>query len=151
MTCESIQEQISMLLDHELPLPETQAVFAHLAACSSCAGFYSQAATISMRMRKQELPATPGSLDDRMHRALAARREPPRRVRGYLPDRMRAFVQRRLVVPVPVAVAVFIASLGLSLILLRSVSPALFPAETVTKIVVAYPAVEVIAEQPMTN
>jgi len=106
---------------------------------------------IGTRMRKAEGPAAPGSLDERMHRALEARREPPRRVRAYLPDRMRAFVQRRLVVPVPVAVAVFIASLGLSLILMRSVSPGLFPVEKVTKIVVAYPAVEVIADQPMTN
>ncbi len=151
MPCESIQEQISTLLDNELPLAETQAVFAHLGTCRHCAVFYSQAAAISTRMRKAEGPVAPDSLDARMLRALDGRREHLMSERRYLPDRMRAFVQRRLVVPVPVAVAVFIASLGLSLILLRSVSPALFPAEKVTKIVVAYPAVEVIADQPMTN
>lgn len=152
MQCESIQEQISMLLDHELSVAEAQQIFSHLGTCAECAGFYSASARISKRLRRLEQSEYPSVLDARIRKAAGAQRTETARSPRYLPNRLSAIVRRRIVLPIPAAVAVFIVSLGLGLLLVRSVAPGFLPIEKETKIVVAYPPVEVVADdETITN
>jgi anti-sigma factor RsiW len=149
MNCETYQEQISRLLDHELSIEEAQTTFAHLGTCPACTIFYTQAASIGARLRQGREAAYPQELDVRMRRAVETQGPARRGVRRFLPDRIRSVAGKRIVLPVPVAVLVLIVSLGLSIMLMRSVAPELLPVEKEIKIVVAYPPVEVVADQPI--
>ncbi len=141
-----------MLLDHELSIAEAQQLFSHLGTCAECAGFYSASARISKRLRRLEQAEYPSALDARIRKAAGAPRTETARSPRYLPDRLSTIIRSRVVLPVPAAVAVFIASLGLGLLLLRSVAPGFLPMEKETKVVVAYPPVEVIADdETITN
>jgi anti-sigma factor RsiW len=151
MQCETIQEQISRLLDHELSIEEAQSVFSHLGGCAACTVFYRHTALIGKRLRQGGDAVYPHALDARIHDAVDAHLGARRRASGYLPDTLRTFARRRLVLPIPVAVAVLIVSLGISILLLRNFAPAFLPVEKETKIVVAYPAVEVVADQSVAD
>jgi anti-sigma factor RsiW len=147
MHCDSIQEQISRLIDNDLAIDETQAVFSHLAACTPCAVFYAQSVSIGKRMRHSADAGFPHELDARLHQTISSRSAAPPKRSRFMPDRIGTFVRTRIVLPVPAAIAVFLVSIGITIFLLRSFAPGLLPVEKETKIVVAYPPVEVVADQ----
>jgi anti-sigma factor RsiW len=151
MHCDTIQEQISRLIDNDLAIDETQAVFSHLGACAACTVFYSQAVSIGKRLRHSADTGFPHELDALLDRTISSLSAAPAPARRMMPDRIRMFVRTRIVLPVPAAIAVFIAALGISIFLLRSFAPGLLPVERETKIVVAYPPVEVVADQTTTD
>lgn len=65
MNCQNYQEQISQLLDNELPAGELQPMFRHLSECEECRKFFMQTKTIHDSVRGMEYVVTPNEIDQK--------------------------------------------------------------------------------------
>ena len=104
--CERYEQQISALLDGELPEEEQTALRAHLQTCASCAATYRMFSDLSAVM--QDLTAEPpADLTDRISRRLRRKRLFPLRRRKPNRRRWKTVVATAACLAVIVGVAVF--------------------------------------------
>jgi anti-sigma factor RsiW len=104
MTCETYEEQISALIDHELKDEETGMLFAHLSTCRRCRHSLQSVLDLRSDFGEQTPPMAPKELDERIlkrtrlaHRASRDRRAIPFRL-----------WTGRVSMPVPVAAVILV-------------------------------------------
>ena len=138
MTCETYEEQISALIDHELKDEETGMLFAHLSVCPRCRHSLQSVLDLRSDFGEQVPPMAPKELDERIlkrtrlaHRTLRDSRAIPFRL-----------LTGRISMPVPVAALITIALIIGSVVLSSLMS------KTQTVYITAFPTVEVLGYMP---
>jgi len=109
MSCENVQERISLLLDSKLAAGEREHVLAHLGTCSKCAGQYESMQYLRTRLGELSQPRVPAALATKL-RVMAshecarqvARKSFGSRVAGWVTSTRLAFdnLMRPFAVPV---------------------------------------------------
>jgi anti-sigma factor RsiW len=104
MTCETYEEQISALIDHELMDEETGMLFAHLSTCWRCRHSLQSVLDLRSDLGEQVPPMAPKELDERILKRtrLAQRASKDRRA---IPFRLWT---GRISMPVPVAAVILV-------------------------------------------
>ena len=104
MTCETYEEQISALIDHELKDKETGMLFAHLSTCQRCRRSLQSVLDLRSDLVEEISPMAPEELDERIlkrtrfaHRASKDRRAIPFRL-----------WTGRISMPVPIAAVILV-------------------------------------------
>lgn len=97
MTCEPYTEDVSALLDRELPEDRQADLFAHLAVCSPCRHSLASIQSLHSELKGVPAPRIPRSLDVRVEK-LAARRF---MTQNTILEAVRQFWSDRLVIPAP--------------------------------------------------
>jgi len=138
MTCDTYEEQISALIDHELKDEETGMLFAHLSTCRTCRNSLQSVLDLRSDLGEQVPPMAPKELDEKVLHSET-------RPKLYDGDRkpMTLLVwKRRISMPVPIAAAITIVLIagGVALSSLMS--------KTQTVYITAFPAVEVRGYMP---
>jgi anti-sigma factor RsiW len=146
MTCESYEEQISALIDHELRDDEATALFLHLGACPSCRRSLQSVLGLRSDLREEISPLAPVELDERiLKQARLARRVSADRkaVRVH-------FWTGRISMPVPVAalLLVFLIAGSLMMSLKSTQSPLPVEGRVEAVYITTLPAVEVQGNFP---
>ncbi|TAK55499.1 MAG: hypothetical protein EPO24_12125 [Bacteroidetes bacterium] len=121
MTCDEHKEQISLLLDSELENGSQRTLFKHLSECAGCQQFL-DSVILLREMRKKESITFPSEIDD----ALFARLNiiSPVRNRVAAREQSRSWFRRRLLIPVPAAIALTILVIAIGLLLgMQTVQP----------------------------
>jgi anti-sigma factor RsiW len=62
MSCENVQERISLLLDCNLPAAERECVLAHLDACGKCGERFESMQSMRASLRDMARPRVPAAL-----------------------------------------------------------------------------------------
>jgi len=102
MTCESYEEQISALIDHELKDNEQEMLFAHLGACGACRRSLQMVLRLRSNLAQEVPPLAPKELDEKVLKRMATAqraRADRRPVPGFT-------WQGRISAPLPVAAGV---------------------------------------------
>ena len=138
MTCETYEEQISALIDHELKDGEAGRLFAHLSACPRCRHSLQSVLDLRSDFAEQTPPMAPKELDERILKRtrLAHRTSKDRRA---MPFRL---LTGRISMPVPVAAVLMI------ILIAGSVALSSVWSKTQTVYVTTLPAVEVRGYMP---
>ena len=71
MSCENVQERISLLLDCNLPAADREYVLAHLDACSQCGDRFESMQSMRASLRDMARPRVPAALSTQL-RVLAS-------------------------------------------------------------------------------
>jgi hypothetical protein len=66
MSCENVQERISLLLDGELPAEERENVLAHTRECRECGPHFEEIATQRTRLMRMDKVQVPGDLSAKL-------------------------------------------------------------------------------------
>lgn len=138
MTCETYEEQISALIDHELKDEETGMLFAHLSTCPRCRRSLQSVLDLRSDLGEQVPPMAPKELDERILKRtrLAHRTSKDRRA---VPSHLWT---GRVSMPVPVAAAIMVVLIA------GSVALSTLWSKTQTVYITAFPAVEVRGYMP---
>ncbi|MCX6143362.1 MAG: zf-HC2 domain-containing protein [Ignavibacteriales bacterium] len=113
MTCETYEEQISALIDHELKDEETEVLFAHLSTCRRCRHSLQSVLDLRSDFGEQVPPMAPKELDEKVLQSET-------RPKLYAGDRKPMTLQvwkRRISIPMPVAAAMAIVLVAGTIVL----------------------------------
>jgi predicted anti-sigma-YlaC factor YlaD len=146
MNCESYQEHISALIDHELDDERSADLFTHLGKCTDCRVFFMDVQRIQRHIAETPLPAVSPALDARVRTI--------RLKHGWqnLLHSVRTgagWWQRRLQIPVPafgMLVLMVLASIAVAITLLRQ--PAPYTPEKATVYIMSLSPIEVRPTSP---
>jgi anti-sigma factor RsiW len=146
MTCETYEEQISAMIDHELKDEETGMLFAHLSACRSCRHSLQSVLDLRSDFSEQTPPMAPKELDERILKRtrLAQHASKDRRA---IPFRLWA---GRISMPVPVAAVILVFLIASSMMVSSMTKQKQMPPEGRVEAVyiTTLPAVEVQGNFP---
>jgi anti-sigma factor RsiW len=146
MTCETYEEQISALIDHELKDEETGMLFAHLSTCPRCRHSLQSVLDLRSDFGEQVPPMAPKELDERILKGthLAQRASKDRRA---IPFRLWT---GRISMPVPVAAVILVFLIAGSLMVSSMTKQSPMPPEGRVEAVyiTTLPAVEVQGNFP---
>jgi anti-sigma factor RsiW len=146
MTCETYEEQISALIDHELKDEETGMLFAHLSTCRNCRHSLQFGLDLRSDLAEEISPMAPKELDEKILKQtrLAHRSS---RDRGAIPFRLWT---GRISMPVPVAAVILVFLIAGSLMVSSMTKQSPMPPEGRVEAVyiTTLPAVEVQGNFP---
>src|ERR1700710_276735 len=88
MSCESVQERISLLLDCNLPAGDREHVLAHIDSCGQCGTRFESMQSMRASLRNMARPAVPPVLTSRL-RVMASHERARQESRKSLAARMK--------------------------------------------------------------
>jgi anti-sigma factor RsiW len=139
MTCETYEEQISALIDHELGDEQAEALFMHLGACASCRRSMQTVMDLRSGLLDATPPMAPKELDERILRQW-------RHMHRVASDHMavRHLWTGRISLPVPVAAVILMFLIAGSLMVssLKRQQPSM-EGRVEAVYITTFPAVEV--------
>jgi anti-sigma factor RsiW len=146
MTCETYEEQISALIDHELKDEETGMLFAHLSACTRCRHSLQSVLDLRSDLVEEISPLAPKELDEKiLKRTRLAHRAS--KDRTTIPFRLWT---GRISMPVPIAAVILVFLIASSLMISSITRQSPMPPEGRVEAVyiTTLPAVEVQGNFP---
>jgi len=97
MNCAAYHDDVSRYIDRELDESRTALLFAHLAGCTGCREFLGSMMGLRSTLHRLPTPSVPATLDRRIHAIRPGRQK----ITPLLIDRVHAWWNRRLLIPVP--------------------------------------------------
>jgi predicted anti-sigma-YlaC factor YlaD len=110
MNCLHTQDNLSQLMDGELPASFEADVFLHLSGCEVCRAFFKNLLTLREELASARVPQVPASLDRRVLTASQSSRKAMRYISWIQPGRMYSFRAIGLAVLLSIVTTIFVSS-----------------------------------------